>query len=176
MYPQRPPEQQRDREVRINRRIRAPHVLVMNAEGTNLGEMPLAEALRIAQECSLDLVEVSPKAMPPVCRIMDFGKYKYLMKKKAQKAKASQTVVELKELSIGYKTDENDIATRLRQAQKFLLEGNRVKFKMEFHGREKAHINLGRTKLSEIVGRIQCKAGVILQEGNRFLSVELSKA
>lgn len=120
-------------------RIRADPIRVIGPDGSMLGVMSNREALRIAQEASLDIVEVNPKAEPPVCKIMDFGKYKYEEKKKARVAKRKQTTVDVKEVKLRPKTDDHDLNVKLRAARRFLESGNKVKFVVRFRGRELAH-------------------------------------
>lgn len=108
-----------------------------------LGVLPTRDAIRRAQDVGLDLVEVSPNAEPPVCKILDFGKYKYEQQKKAAEAKKKQKTVELKEVKIRPTTEEHDYQVKLRNARRFLEDGNKVKFSMRFRGREMAHQNVG---------------------------------
>jgi translation initiation factor IF-3 len=137
--------------VRVNKYIRVPQIRVVLADGTNAGVMNTYEALKIAQDSGLDLVEINPKAAPPVCKIMDYGKFKYEEKKKAQAAKKTQQVQELKELTFRPNTDENDLGHKLVQAKEFLEEGDRVKFTVRFRGREIVHANIGKEKLEWIL-------------------------
>jgi translation initiation factor IF-3 len=138
------------RDVRINREIRAREVRVIDSEGKQLGILPLVEALRIAANADLDLVEVSPKSEPPVCRIMDFGKFKYQQSKKAHDAKKKQAVVHLKEVKLRSKTEEHDLEFKLRHIERFLKEGNKTKVTIIFRGREITHSDLGK----QMMGRI----------------------
>lgn len=165
---------QREREVRTNRRVRAPEVRLIGADGIELGIMTSTEALRRAEEEGLDLVEVSPKAMPPVCRLLNYGKYKYLQKKKAVDAKQSQAAIAKKELRFSYKIDDHDVQTKLRRAQEFLSAGNPVRLVMVLHGRERSHADLGRARVAEMVKSLSCKAGMITQEGKNIM-VDLQK-
>src|SRR4029079_11973998 len=126
-------------QIRINHRIRVPEVRVVAEDGSNLGVLSTEAALRRAQEVGLDLVEVNPKATPPVCKILDFGKFKYEEKKRAREAKRKQTVVEVKEIQLRPKTDEHDLDKKLRAARRFIESGNKVKFTVRFRGREIAH-------------------------------------
>lgn len=112
--------------------------------------MPLAEALRLAAERELDLVEVAPEALPPVCRIMDFGKYKYQQSRRAKDARKKQTVIHVKEVKMGPKTDEHDYRFKLRHVRRFLEEGNKAKVTIRFRGREMAHTELGRRLLDRV--------------------------
>ncbi len=138
------------RDVRINREIRAKEVRVIDPEGKQLGILPLAEALRSAVNSELDLVEVSPKSEPPVCRIMDYGKFKYQQSKKAHDAKKKQTVIHLKEVKMRPKTEEHDFQFKLRHIERFLKEGNKTKVTIVFRGREMTHPDLGRNMLGRI--------------------------
>ena len=134
-----PRQAQRGPQIRINNRIRVPEVRVVDEDGGMLGILSTQEALRRAQERGLDLVEVNPKADPPVCKILDFGKYKYDEKKKAKEAKRKQTVVEIKEIKLRPKTDDHDLAFKARAARRFLEAGHKVKFTVRFRGREITH-------------------------------------
>jgi translation initiation factor IF-3 len=126
-------------QIRINHRIRVPEVRVVGADGSNLGVLSTDEAIRRARDAGLDLVEVNPKGSPPVCKILDFGKYKYEEKKKQREAKRKQTVVEVKELKLRPKTDDHDLMVKLRAARKFVEAGNKVKLTCRFRGREITH-------------------------------------
>jgi translation initiation factor IF-3 len=138
------------RDVRINREIRAKEVRVIDSEGKQLGILPVFEALRLATNYELDLVEVSPKSEPPVCRIMDYGKFKYQQSKKAHDAKKKQAVVHLKEVKMRPKTEEHDFQFKLRHIERFLKEGNKTKITIVFRGRELAHPDLGRNMLNRV--------------------------
>ncbi len=120
-----------------------------------LGVMSNREALRIAQEKSMDIVEVNPKADPPVCKIMDFGKFKYEEKKKASEAKRKQTTVELKEVKLRPKTDDHDLNFKLRAARRFLEGGNKVKFVVRFRGREIAHPDCAQSQLVWLMDHLE---------------------
>ena len=137
-------------ETRVNERIRAREVLVIDEDGTKLGVMPTREALNIARDKGLDLVEVSPNANPPVCRIMDYGKYKYQMQKKMHEAKKKQKTVEVKTVKVRPRTDEHDMQVRIKQTRKFLEKGNKVKAVVMFRGREQAHVDIGEAQLMKI--------------------------
>jgi translation initiation factor IF-3 len=141
--------------IRTNHQIRIPQIRVVLADGSNAGVMATFEALKIAKDSGLDLVEINPKTVPPVCKIMDYGKYKYEEKKKLQVAKKNQVVQELKELTFRPNTDENDLNHKLDQAKEFLADGNKVKFTVRFRGREITHADLGKTKLEWCVQQLQ---------------------
>jgi len=116
-----------------------------------LGILPLHEALALAESQQLDLVEVSPTAVPPVCRIMDFGKFKYQQSKKLQEAKKKQVQVQLKEIKLRPKTDEHDLDFKIKHTRRFLEEGNKAKITVVFRGREITHMNLGQAALDKFV-------------------------
>lgn len=145
---------------RINERIQAQQVRVIDSSGEQVGIQPLQEALSLAQESQLDLVEIAPQADPPVCKLIDYGKYKYQLQKKESEEKKKQTDNAVKELKIGYRTDVGDLKTKLNQARNFLSNGNRVKFSMRFKGREKAFVHLGKDKLEQVVEQLSDIANV----------------
>jgi translation initiation factor IF-3 len=122
-------------------------VRLIGADGKQVGIVPIEEALRMADVAQLDLVEIAPKAQPPVCRILDYGKFKYQQHKKETEAKKKSSVTTVKELRLGYRTDTGDIERQIGKARAFLEEGDRVKFLLRFRGREMAYQNLGREKL-----------------------------
>ncbi len=134
----------------MNRQIRISPVRLIDEDGSQLGITPLDEALRIADERGLDLVEVAPSANPPVCRIMDYGKYKYEESKKAKKALKKQHLIQVKEIKLRPKTEEHDFQFKLRHARKFLEEKNKVKFTMIFRGRELQHVDRGKKILVKV--------------------------
>ena len=129
--------------------IRIREVRVIDDEGQQLGVMPTAQALALAQEKGLDLVEVAPTAVPPVCRILDFGQYKYELQKREREAKKKQKSQTFKEIRLRVKIDTNDLRTKLRRAAEFLDEEDRVKVTVQFRGREMTHANLGRDLLDK---------------------------
>jgi translation initiation factor IF-3 len=135
------------KDVRINREIRAREARVIDPEGRQLGILPLAEALRIAAGFELDLVEVSSKSDPPVCRIMDYGKFKYQQSKKAHDAKKKQAVVHIKEVKMRPKTEEHDFQFKLKHIERFLKDGDKIKVTIFFRGREIAFPDHGRIML-----------------------------
>ena len=131
----------------INEEIRDKEVRLVSATGEQLGIMSAREALERAVEADLDLVKISPTAVPPVCKLMDYGKYKFEQTKREKEAKKNQRVVEIKEIRMSPSIDVNDFNVKLRNAQKFLGEGNRVKVTVRFRGREMAHTDIGRNLL-----------------------------
>jgi len=128
---------------------------VIGAESEQLGILQLQEALILAEGQHLDLVEVSPTAVPPVCRIMDFGKFKYQQSKKLQEAKKKQVQVQLKEVKLRPKTDEHDLQFKIKHVRRFLEEGNKAKITVVFRGREITHMELGQTALDKFVEELQ---------------------
>jgi translation initiation factor IF-3 len=138
------------RDARTNRRIRARELRVIGPEGEQLGVIPLEVALAKAAEYGLDLVEVSPMAKPPVCKIMDYGKFKYEAKKKASEAKKKQTVVKLKEVKFRPKTEEHDYNFKVKAVREFLAEGNKARITVMFRGREITHREIGQAILTRI--------------------------
>jgi|TARA_B110000444_G_C18522912_1_gene447504 translation initiation factor IF-3 len=134
-----------------NQQIRAIDVQVIGSDGNNLGTLPLNKAIEKAKEEGLDLIEISPNANPPVCKIMDMGKYKYDLQKKANIAKKKQKVVALKEIKLRPGTDVHDYNFKVKNAKKFLANKDKVKFTVKFKGREMQHINLGKDLMNRIV-------------------------
>lgn len=131
--------------------IRVREVRVISPEGEQLGILPIEEALALAQERDLDLVEVAPNERPPVCRIMDYGKYKYQQAKRSQEAKKRQKVIQMKEIKMRPKTEEHDYQFKMRHAHRFLEEGHKVKVTLLFRGREMDHTELGQRMLDRII-------------------------
>ena len=136
---------------RANERIRAQQVQVISSEGKNLGTLSTQEALNIARQEGLDLIEISPNANPPVCKIIDIGKYKYDLQKKASKAKKKQKVINLKEIKLRPVTEIHDYNFKIKNAQRFLTKGDKVKFTVQFRGREMQHTDLGHQLMERII-------------------------
>tara|TARA_A100001011_G_scaffold240289_1_gene248287 strand:+ start:373 stop:918 length:546 start_codon:yes stop_codon:yes gene_type:complete len=136
---------------RINDRIRSLDVQVINSDGENLGVLPIKKAIETAKQEGFDLIEISPNANPPVCKIMDIGKYKYDMQKKANKAKKNQKISVLKELKLRPGTEIHDYNFKIKNAKKFLTKGDKVKFTVKFKGREMQHIQLGKNLMQRII-------------------------
>ena len=150
-------------QIRVNHRIRVPEVLVVGSDGTNLGVLSTQEALRLAREENLDLVEINPKGQPPVCKILDFGKFKYDESKKKRETKRKQTVVEVKEIKLRPKTDEHDLEFKVRNSRRFLESGNKVKVVCRFRGREITHPERAREQLEDIIAQTEDLAVVELR-------------
>ncbi|OGW35781.1 MAG: translation initiation factor IF-3 [Nitrospirae bacterium GWD2_57_9] len=138
--------------------IKVKEVRVISSEGEQLGVLDTREAIRKAEELGLDLVEVAPTAKPPVCRIMDFGKYKYELAKKTHESKKNQTVIVVKEIKLRPRTDDHDVAFKVNNIKRFLEDGNKVKVSVMFRGREMAHTSMGRAVLDRIVAEVQNEA------------------
>ncbi|MEZ5839691.1 MAG: translation initiation factor IF-3 [Hyphomicrobiales bacterium] len=135
---------------RVNRDIREARVQLIDAEGVNLGIVPIDEALNLAVEQGLDLVEISPNSAPPVCKILDFGKYKYQSQKKAAEARKKQKTVEIKEIKVRPNIDTHDYEVKMRSIKRFFEEGDKVKVTLRFRGREMAHQELGMQLLHKV--------------------------
>ena len=135
---------------RSNNRITSPEVQVINSDGENLGVLNLQEAISKAKDENLDLIEIAPNARPPVCKIMDMGKYKYDQQKKLNKAKKKQKKIELKEIKLRPVTEVHDYTFKIKNAQKFLSKGDKVKFTIRFKGREMQHTKLGNDLMEKI--------------------------
>lgn len=160
--------------MNINEQIRTSQVRLIGVDGSQLGVVSLAEALARASEEKLDLVEVAPKAAPPVCRIMDYGKYKYQQSKKSQEARKRQSVTQVKEVKIRPKTEEHDYQFKLRHIKRFLSEKNKAKVTIMFRGREIAYSDLGLKMLARIVTETEDLAVVEQQpklEGRNMVMV-----
>jgi translation initiation factor IF-3 len=161
------------KDLRINDMIRVREVRVIDDEGQQLGVLPTTEALALAQEKGLDLVEVAPTAVPPVCRILDYGQYKYELQKKDREAKKRQKSQTFKEIRLRVKIDVNDLRTKLRRAGEFLEDGDRVKVTVQFRGREMSHANLGRDLLDRAAEMLTEKGVVerppLLEGRNMFI-------
>ena len=159
-----------------NEEIRDKEVRLISESGEQLGIMSSQEALRLAEERSLDLVKISPNAVPPVCKLMDYGKYRFEQTKREKEARKNQRVVEIKEVRMSPSIDVNDFNVKLRNAQKFLSEGNRCKVTVRFRGREMAHTNIGQDlllKFAEECGEVAVMDKSPKLEG-RHMSIFLS--
>ena len=135
---------------KANERIRALDVQVIGSDGGNLGAMPLNKAIELAKQEGLDLIEISPNANPPVCKIMDMGKYKYDLQKKANLAKKKQKIISLKEIKMRPVTETHDYEFKVKNAKKFISKGDKVKFTIRFKGRELQHSHLGNELMTKI--------------------------
>ncbi len=163
-------------EHRLNEEIRDKQVRLIGADGAQLGIVSADEANHLAEEAGMDLVEISPNAQPPVCKIMDYSKYCFDQKKREKEARKNQKVVEIKEIRMSPGIDTNDFNTKVKAAQKFLTDGNRVKVSVRFRGREMAHTNLGEKLLMDFA---QAVAEIATMEKNpklegRFMAMFLT--
>ena len=162
------------RGPRFNHRINSPEVQVITSDGENLGILNLQDAISRAKDQGLDLIEISPNARPPVCKIMDMGKFKYDQQKKANKAKKKQKKIELKEIKLRPVTEVHDYTFKIKNAQKFLSKGDKVKFTIRFKGRELQHSNLGNDLMEKIKQDMQSIGKVELQprfDGKQMIMV-----
>jgi translation initiation factor IF-3 len=135
---------------RVNKEIRVREVQVIDNEGNNLGVLMTVDAQRIAEEQGLDLVEVAPSSQPPVCKIMDYGKFRFTEQKKAAEARKKQKIIEIKEIKLRPGIDDHDFDTKLKASRAFFEEGNKVKYTLRFRGREMAHQNIGMKVLERV--------------------------
>ena len=145
----------RDTGPRVNDKIRAPEIRLIGPEGENIGVVTPEKAMDLAYEAELDLVEISPNATPPVCKIMDYGKYKYEQQKRESEARKKQKVIEVKEVKFRPNTDTHDYDVKMRNVVKFLEHGDKVKVTLRFRGREMAHQDLGRELLHRVAGDVE---------------------
>lgn len=145
------------KDFRINEEIRIRDIRVVDNDGNQLGIMPTREAMKIAEERQLDLVEIAPQAKPPVCRIMDFGKYKYELSKKEKEARKKQRVIDIKEVKMRPNIEDHDFEVKVKNAVRFLKDGDKVKASIIFRGREIVHTQLGKVllvRLAEVLGEL----------------------
>ena len=159
---------------RTNEEIRVREVHLIDKDGSNRGTVPISEALAIAQEAGLDLVEISPNATPPVCKLLDFGKYKFQEQKKQAEARKKQKVVEVKEIKFRPMIDDHDYDVKMRSMQRFFEEGDKVKVTLRFRGREMAHQELGARLLERVKGDTEKLAKVEMDarfEGRQMIMV-----
>ncbi len=164
------------KELRINNRIRTSEVRMIDEKGDQLGVIPIVEAMRRANEVGLDLVEVSPNAKPPVCKILDYGKYKFDLEKKGKESKKKQKAVRLKEIRMQPKIDIHDLKFKTKHIREFLEGGNKVKVTIRFRGRELAHTELGKVVLDRVLDILEDSYNLdrtAKMEG-RFMSMFLS--
>ncbi|MCF7933671.1 MAG: translation initiation factor IF-3 [Spirochaetia bacterium] len=167
------------KEQRINRQIRAREVRLIDQDGEMQGVVDTRDALKMAEESGLDLVEVSPNANPPVCKILDFGKFKYENEKKLRESRKNQTQIKLKEIRMQPKIEKHDLLFKTKHIAEFLEEGNKVKVTIRFRGREMAHTELGRVVLDKVLLALQeLDTGCTLDRSpkmeGRFMSMILS--
>lgn len=148
------------KELQINEEIRDKEVRVITDDGEQLGIMSAAEALKIAEERDLDLVKIAPQAQPPVCKIINYGKYRFEQAKREKEAKKNQRVIEIKEVRLSLNIDTHDFETKVNHAKKFLASGNKVKVSIRFRGREMAHTELGLVPMQRFAEALSAEANV----------------
>lgn len=175
-YPSRDRNFNRDDkdDVRLNERIRVPQVRLIDENGEQVGVVPTQQALQMARDKGLDLMEVAANASPPVCKICDYGKFKYEKKKKEAQARKNQVVVKVKEVQLRPNTDEHDLSYKIKNAQEFIEEGDKVKFTILFRGREIAHTEPGFKMCREVIERVGEAAIVELApklEGKKLMMI-----
>ena len=144
----------------INEQVRDREVRVISSNGEQLGIMSSKEAMKLAREAELDLVKIAPNAKPPVCKIIDYGKYRYELARKEKEAKKKQKTIDVKEVRLSPNIDKNDLNTKINQARKFLSKGDKVKVTLRFRGRELAHVNSSKVILEEFAEQLSDVAGV----------------
>jgi len=144
-----------EKDLRINEAIRMREVRLIDGEGNQKGILPTIEALRMAREAGLDLVEIAPQAQPPVCKLLDYGKYKFDLEKKTRESRKHQKQVRIKEIRMQPKIDGHDLEFKTRHVREFLEEGNKVKVTVRFRGRELAHTELGKVVLDRILEKLE---------------------
>ena len=164
------------KELRINEEIRAKEVRLLDQEGEQAGVVTIEKAMELAQEAGLDLVEVAPLAKPPVCKILDYGKYRYEQEKKNRESKKKQKLVKLKEIKMQPKIEKHDLGFKAKHIKEFLEEGNKVKVTIRFRGRELAHPELGQKVLENIIDILDgiCNVDRKPSMEGRFMSMILS--
>jgi translation initiation factor IF-3 len=166
-------------QQQVNEAIRAREVRLIGGDGEQLGIQPLREALRMAQEQNLDLVNVAPQAKPPVCRIMDYGKYRYEQSKREKEARRKQKIVQLKEVRLSPSIEDHDVQTKLKNVVKFLQQGDKVKLSIRFRGREITHQDLGRRVLVRMAQEVKEISDVERQpklEGRQMIMILTPKS
>lgn len=169
--------QQKQYKLRLNHQIRVPQVRVILADGTAGGIMDTKDALKLAQDQNLDLIEINPKSAPPVCRIAEYGKMLYEEKKKQAAAKKNQQAQEIKELNCRPNTDESDFQRLIEKAKQFLIDGNRVRFTIKFRGREISHQEIGKEKIKKIINELNNIANITspILEGKNMSIILMAK-
>jgi translation initiation factor IF-3 len=143
------------KELRINEQIRVGEVRLIDEEGKQLGVVPIAEALNLAREAGTDLVEIAPQAVPPVCKVLDYGKYRFELEKKGRESKKKQKLIKMKEIRMQPKIEEHDLQFKSKHCREFLDEGNKVKVTIRFRGRELAHTERGKVVLEKFLALLE---------------------
>lgn len=165
-------------ELQINEEIRDKELRVIDSDGTQLGIMPLAAAQKIAVDRNLDLVKIAPQATPPVCRVMDYGKYRFEESKREREARKNQKTIEVKEIRLSLNIDTHDLEVKAKNAKKFLAAGNKLKIAIRFRGREMAYPQIGRDLMNKFVGSLS-EYGTVdkppKMEGRSMVSIMTAK-
>ena len=160
-------------KIRINEWIRAPQIRLIGAKGEQLGIVDVREGVRRAREEGLDLVEVAPLAKPPVCRILDFGKYLYALSKKEKESRKKHKTIEIKEIKLTSKIEEHDYQTKLNHAKRFLEKGNKVKLTLYFRGREITHMDIGEKVINRFIGDLTDWGAVERNDGLEGKTIQI---
>jgi translation initiation factor IF-3 len=167
-----------EKKVRVNEQIQISPIRLIDEEGKQVGIVPIEEALRLADQAHLDLVEVSPTAKPPVCRIMDYGKFKYEISKKVRTARKHRHVIHVKEIKLRSEISEHDFNFKMKHAEEFLARGDKVKFTLVFRGREALHRDIGESILKKVTQALEEKATIessIRSEGRNLMMIMAPK-
>ncbi len=173
------PPQQKEEDHKINHRIDSRDVRLIGADGENVGVVPTRQALAMAEEAGLDLVEISPDAKPPVAKILDYGKFKFQEQKKAAEARKKQKIIEIKELKLRPMIDDHDFDVKMRSARRFFEEGDKVKVTLRFRGREMDHQDLGYKLLQKVKAELADSSKVEMEprsEGRQIIMILSAKA
>ncbi|MFA6471709.1 MAG: translation initiation factor IF-3 [Candidatus Latescibacterota bacterium] len=167
-----------EKKVRVNEQIQVSPIRLIDEEGKQVGVIPIEEALRLAENAHLDLVEVSPTAKPPVCRIMDYGKFKYEISKKVRTARKHRHVIHVKEIKLRSEISDHDFEFKMKHAEEFFQRGDKVKFTLVFRGREALHRDIGEEVLKRVTQALEDKAAVesgIRSEGRNLMLIMAPK-
>jgi len=179
----RKPKAVQEKRFRANDYIRAPEIFLINEEGEKIGVIPTRQARQMAEDAGLDLVEVNPRETPPICKIMDFGQFKYELDKKTQKQKFKQKKIETKGIRLSVRIDDHDFQFRLDQAVKFLSKGNKLKIELQLKGRERQHPQKAYEVINKFVGLLESNASLSLlreqdltKQGYKYIILLANKA
>ncbi|MEK7620107.1 MAG: translation initiation factor IF-3 [Patescibacteria group bacterium] len=157
-------------QYRVNQKIKVPEVRVIGAQGEALGVLPIEEAIKLAEAKEMDLVEVSPKAEPPVCKILDYGQFKYQKEKEAKKAKAQSTEVDIKGIRLSVRIGVGDLQVRLKQALKFLEQGDKIRVELPLRGREKAHRDVAQEVMADFLEQVKAVYPVRIEQEAKYVA------
>ncbi|MBI4256474.1 translation initiation factor IF-3 [Candidatus Uhrbacteria bacterium] len=157
-------------QYRVNQKIKSPEVRLIGAEGEALGVLPTEEAIKLAEAKEMDLVEVSPKAEPPVCKILDYGQFKYQKEKEAKKRKAQSAEVDIKGIRLSVRIGVGDLQVRLNQALKFLEQGDKIRVELPLRGREKAHRDVAQQVMDQFLAKVKETYPVRIEQEAKYLA------